>query len=137
MRAPEEDDRLLSAPGRVSLNAARAGRLGERRERRVSAVRGAGWMPVTVMISCSSSVSRLEQRLRQPIERRAMLAQQAHALVVALLQDALDLGVDHLGGRLAVRACEPPNPPNGLPEERIVARRERHRARVARSCPSG
>ena len=56
---------------------------------------GAGGRPVTSRISCSSSVSRVEQRLA-PARRAACDAARSSRLrlVVALVDDALHLGVD-------------------------------------------
>src|SRR5947209_20206473 len=78
------------------------GRGGHRGDRRLRAARGgpdAGDLDDLLLVERFP----LEQRTREAIQGLTLLAQQPHAVGVALLENALDLAVDHFGGRFAVR----------------------------------
>src|SRR5919199_3448967 len=124
---------MIACSGGWTRSAEGRGRHGG--DRRLGAARG--W-PYAGDFDDLSLVERfaLEQRTRQAIERITLLAQQPHAVGVALLQDPLDLTVDHLGGRFAIRFGVAEPAVRIAPEERVLAWRQRHRAELVTHAPA-
>ena len=81
--------------------------------------------PVARRIAGSSKVSKFEQRRRQPIQLTPVRLKQTLRFAGSLLQETLDLRVDHVGDCRAIRFAAA-KPVQTRPR-RSVPRRERHR----------